>query len=65
MFDPQNLKKGVKTAAHMYHPSYREYPPPPGVDTVHAVYIRGGLSEFVGLCPAELGVYVSFYANSL
>ena len=23
-------KKGVKTAAHMYHPSHREYPPPPG-----------------------------------
>ena len=22
-------KKGVKTAAHMYHPSHREYPPPP------------------------------------
>ena len=21
-------KKGVKTAAHMYHPSHREYPPP-------------------------------------
>ena len=26
-FDPQNVKKGVKTAAHMYHPSHREYPP--------------------------------------
>ena len=23
-------KKGVKTAAHMYHPSHREYPPGPG-----------------------------------
>ena len=28
-FGTQRLKKGVKTAAHMYHPSYREYPPPP------------------------------------
>ena len=28
---PRGSKKGVKTAAHMYHPSYREYPPaPPG-----------------------------------
>ena len=26
---PRGSKKGVKTAAHMYHPSYREYPPPP------------------------------------
>ena len=25
---PRGSKKGVKTAAHMYHPSYREYPPP-------------------------------------
>ena len=24
---PRGSKKGVKTAAHMYHPSYREYPP--------------------------------------
>ena len=24
---PGGSKKGVKTAAHMYHPSYREYPP--------------------------------------
>ena len=31
---PRGSKKGVKTAAHMYHPSYREYPPrvwPPGL----------------------------------
>ena len=27
---PRGSKKGVKTAAHMYHPSYREYPPPWG-----------------------------------
>ena len=26
---PRGSKKGVKTAAHMYHPSYREHPPPP------------------------------------
>ena len=26
---PRGSKKGVKTAAHMYHPSYREYPLPP------------------------------------
>ena len=25
---PRGSKKAVKTAAHMYHPSYREYPPP-------------------------------------
>ena len=24
---PRGSKRGVKTAAHMYHPSYREYPP--------------------------------------
>ena len=29
VLDPAKVKKGVKTAAHMYHPSHREYPPPP------------------------------------
>ena len=28
MLDPAKVKKGVKTAAHMYHPSHREYLPP-------------------------------------
>ena len=35
---PRGSKKGVKTAAHMYHPSYREYPPPPGSGYIHVVW---------------------------
>ena len=32
---PRGSKKGVKTAAHMYHPSYREYPPGPQPPSHH------------------------------
>ena len=34
---PRGSKKGVKTAAHMYHPSYREYPPPPPPPGLHII----------------------------
>ena len=65
-------KKGVKTAAHMYHPSHREYPPPPPPGRspmlIESVRVTGGWTvghwhSNDGTCPAPFQCDTTRAAN--
>ena len=55
-------KKGVKTAAHMYHPSHREYPPPRGVKSMFQVTWRANiLLAHIPFVPCQLALAFLWY----